>query len=371
MMHKSYIIGLTFTFLSLCVKAQQAVVSVLLPFSVDAQLHDPHSTKAELGRISKNYYQGFLIAVDSLSDSDKKLRLQVFDTYNDSLRTARILQREDFKNSQLIIGPVMQGGNKMVAEFAAQKKIMQISPLMTFSKTRISEPYWVAANPELPNYARIFCNYVKQNFDTALIIVISDKSSLDEAITPAMKRIAGEYRKIKFVFADYNASIDLQRYVSLSVPVHILMPSIKEQNCYKVLYQLKDNAEQPHVRLYGFSQWFDFKNVEVDLWQRKNVHFITPAFVDYNNESVKAFIRTYRAKYNTEPTEEAFKGYDQAKYFLQLLLDKGTLSPEKLAAQSYTGLCTSFRLVMNSNGMLYNNYLNIIKFEHNKPVRIY
>jgi ABC-type branched-subunit amino acid transport system substrate-binding protein len=351
--------------------AQQTVVSLLLPFSVDAQQYDPQSTKAELGRISKTYYQGFLLALDSLSHSDKKLRLQVFDTNNDSLRTSRILQREDFKNSQLIIGPVMQGGNKMVAEFASQKKIMQVSPLMTFSKTRMNEPYWVAANPELPNYARIFCNYVKQTSDTAVVVIISDKSSYDEAITPAMKKLTGEYRKIKFQFVDYTAAIDIQRYISATVPVHIIMPSNKEQNCYRVIYQLKDTTEQPHVRLYGFSQWFDFKNVEIDLWQRKNVHFITPAFIDYSSEGVKAFLSAYRARYSTEPTEDAFKGYDQARYFLQQLMDKGSLTPAAISAQSYTGLSTSYRFVMNQNGMLYNNYLNVIKFERNKLVRIY
>jgi len=351
--------------------SQQVTVSLLLPFSISAQQADPQSTKAELGQLCKSYYQGFLLALDSLTHPSKTIRLQVYDTNNDSVRTSRIIQMEDFRQSDLILGPVMQGGNRMVSAFASQKKILQVSPLMTFSKTRINEPYWVTANPELPNYARIFCNYVRQQSDTAVVIVISDKSPYDAAITPAMKKLTGEFKKIKFHFLEYTPALDIQRFISPAVPVHLLMPSNKEQNCNRVLYQLKDTAEQTHMAVYGFSQWFDFKNVEIDLWQRKNVHFLTPAFIDYSNENVRNFIAMYREKYATEPGEEAFKGYDQAKYFLQLLLNKGNGMMQTMTQQAYTGLSTSYRYVTTPSGMLFNNYLNVLRFENNKLVRVY
>lgn len=368
----TYTLGtLIFCLLAFALQAQQVTVSLLLPFSISAQLADAQSTKAELGRLSKAYYQGFLIGLDSLSHPTKTIRLQVYDTDNDSLRTARILQLEDFKQSQLIIGPVMQGGNKMVSAFAAQKKIPQLSPLMTFSKTRINEPYWIAANPELPNYARIFCHYIRQTNDTAVVIVITDKSPYDQAITPVMKKLTGEYKKIKFQFVEFTPTLDIQHFISPTVPVHILMPGNKEQNCYRLLYQLKDTTEQPHVAVYGFSQWFDFKTVDIDLWQRKNVHFLTPAFIDYSNEQVKSFVTIYREKYATEPGEEAIKGYDQARYFTQVLLDKGSGYLQSLGQQSYTGLSTTYRYSLSATGVLFNNYLNVLRFENNKLVRVY
>ena len=126
-------------------------ISLLLPFCSKQILADPNYKDAELGNLCREYYQGALIALDSFEKAEVNVRLSVFDTENDSLTTYKITQKTAFKESELIIGPVRQGGNKVLSQFARKNNVFHVSPLMTFSRTKLDDPFWVSANPDLPS----------------------------------------------------------------------------------------------------------------------------------------------------------------------------------------------------------------------------
>jgi hypothetical protein len=346
-------------------------VALLLPFNNKLTVEYNQTAAWQLGEMCRNYYRGMLLAMDSLSKAETKITLRVYDTENDSLVTAKILQKKEFLTTSLIYGPVMQGGNKMVSSFARQQKIYQISPLMTFSKTKIGDEYWVAANPDLPSYGNILSEkLLSTTTDTIQFLIISDNSLLDKAITPVLKKIAVDNKRLKVKVIDANADIDINSFYSIRYKNCVLINSSKEQTVNKWLYRINDTTQFIFPEVYGYNQWFEFRSFDIALCQKKNVRIISPSFVDYTRHDVIQFVKSFRDRYGIEPTEEAFKGFDQGLYFTSLLIQNG----KKLFSNYtsiYQALHTSYLYQKDKDGQYKSKYLNILKFESDRLIAIY
>ncbi|TAE89489.1 MAG: hypothetical protein EAY81_02280, partial [Bacteroidetes bacterium] len=257
-----------------------ANISVLLPFSSRYIMENANHPKAELGNLCREYYQGMLIAADSFEKAEVNIRLSVFDTEDDSLVTVGITQKTAFKESELIIGPVRLGGNKVVATFSKSNNVYHVSPLMTFSKTKLEDPYWVSANPDLPSYAGILFQEIIKREPGAKITVIADKTTMGKNIGAAFKQLAAD-KKNNIKVVDYGAGFSITPYTLGNANNHIIIASTNEQCVTAVLRSIKDTASVAGLHTYGLMQWFDFKNVEYALLQRCNVFIVSPFFVDY------------------------------------------------------------------------------------------
>jgi ABC-type branched-subunit amino acid transport system substrate-binding protein len=349
---------------------QQYHISLILPFNNKLSLTAQGTSAVQLGDMCRQYYQGMLIAFDEIATEDRAIHLHVFDTENDSMQTVKIIQKPTFKQSDLIFGPVMQGGNKLVSDFARQSKVFQVSPLMTFSKSKIGDEYWISANPDLPSYGSIIAQQLLQAHpnDSLHIIIVSDNGSLDKAISPTLKKALQDYKRAKVKVVESTASADINAVLHTTKYNYVIIPTNKEQVANQVLYRIKDTTQAQNITVLGFAQWFDFKTIDPSIWQRKNVSIVSPYFVDYTDANVISFVEKYRERYATEPTEEAVKGYDQAKYFgLQLLKNGRSLFSNNIENTSYKALHTRYQFEKDKvSGQYKNGYLNIIRFSGNE-----
>lgn len=337
-------------------------ISVLLPFSSKYIMENANHPKAELGNLCREYYQGMLIALDSFERAKVSIRLSVFDTEDDSMVTVGITQKTAFKESELIIGPVRLGGNKVVSTFSKSNNVYHVSPLMTFSKTKLEDPYWVSANPDLPSYARILFQEIIKREPGAKITVIADKSTIGKSIGTAFKQLSAD-KKNNIKVVDYGAGFSITPHTLGNTNNHIIIASTNEQCVTAVLRSIKDTASVAGLHTYGLMQWFDLKNVEYALLQRCNVFIVSPFFVDYTQDAVKQFVQQYRDRFNTEPSEAAFKGYDQLIMLGYAVLERGKKFIEVVEGKTYPMLGTTYYFSKQKEGWYQNMYLHLLKFE--------
>ncbi len=360
-----YLIFSSLVLLTLTAAAQNKKatnISVLLPFSSKYILENPNHPKAELGNLCREYYQGMLIALDSFERAKTSIRLSVFDTEDDSLVTVDITKKAAFKESELIIGPVRLGGNKVVSNFSKSNNVFHISPLMTFSKSKLEDPYWVSANPDLPSYATILYQQIIKQQPDAQITVVADKSATGKSIGAAFKQLAAE-KKVKIKVVDYGAGFTITPHTAGNTQNHIIIASTNEQCVNAVLRSIKDTSSVAGLHTYGFMQWFDFKNTEYNLLQRCNVVIATPFFVDYQQPEVKQFILAYRNRFNTEPTEAAFKGFDQLMLLGFAAAEKGKKLMDVLENNTYPLLGSTYCFTKQKEGGYQNKYLYFLKLD--------
>lgn len=341
-----------------------------MPFCSKEIATNPNSHNAELGKLCREYYQGMHIALDSLNKVGDKIIFHVYDTQNDSLVTLKIIQKPEFKASNLIIGPVLQGGNKMLTPLCNDKKIYHVSPLMTFSKTRLNDKYWISTHPNLTSFAGILYNYIQAHFDTVQILVVSDRSSFDKHVGEGFKSLSPSSKKIIIKTVSYTPTLDVNPFLSATRHNILVIPTHNEQVANNILYQMKDTSMYRNLTCFGFQQWLDFKNADIELWQSRNVIFATTFYIDYANPATRKFIETYREKYGTEPSEAAYKGYDQGLLFIGKRVKKGKDFMEKIADSTFHSIHTPYQFVKQKSGAYHNNILNFIHFQNDELKRV-
>ncbi|MES2779484.1 MAG: hypothetical protein V4651_06250 [Bacteroidota bacterium] len=340
-------------------------IVMLMPFSSKKILANPNHSDAQLGVLSREYYQGAMIAADSLEHASLTVNLSVFDTENDSLVLVSILKKQTLRDAGLILGPILAGGNKVMTDFVKGKDVYHVSPLMTLSKTKLNDPNFISANPDLPFYARYILQFIRnERKDSAQIIVVSDKSGLDKTISAAIKQWAAQNKTVKIKFVDFVKGMNMQNSLSKTLTNHIIIPSSNENTVSAALKSIKDTAVFSGVNVYGFPQWLDFKNPDYILWQQANVRIATPFFIDYTREDVKSFITAYRERFYTEPSEAAFKGYDQLLFFAKHFQADGKKLMARAEGNPQKMLHTVFDFKKQDDKSGYQNgYLNIIGIE--------
>lgn len=344
-------------------------VSLLLPFCGKQILENPNYKDAELGNLCREYYQGALIALDSCERAHIPVRLSVFDTENDSMTVVGIMQKTAFKESELIIGPVKQNGNLVLSQFCKKNEVYHVSPLMTFSKSKLDDSYWISANPDLPAYATILTKHITTTDPLAQIIVVVDKSVIGKSLAAAFKQLATD-KKLKIKVVEYSSALDIKLYSSSSSSNHIVVSALQEGVVNATLRNIKDTSNIPNLHTYGFMQWFDFKTIDYTLLQRVNPIIISPFFIDYSRADVKTFVESYRNKFNTEPSEAAFKGYDQMLLFTAALSKQGKRFMSELNEKNQRVLGTNYYFVKQKNGSYQTMYLNLMKLDNYKLVPI-
>jgi hypothetical protein len=103
----------------------------------------------------------------------------------------------------------------------------------------------------------------------------------------------------------------------------IVVPSEVEVFVTDLVAKLNTLAMSYPIELAGPQTWENFENVTFDYLHNLQFCTTTPSWVDYNNPNVKAFVEDYRLKFNSEPSQYAFYGYDTFLYFGQMLKSNG------------------------------------------------
>jgi hypothetical protein len=107
---------------------------------------------------------------------------------------------------------------------------------------------------------------------------------------------------------------------------HVIITTEKESIAADAVRSTGMLAQSGNYNITGYASHRirRFESIDQELLQRMNAHFSMGYFVDYNDEAVKEFVRSYRALYNAEPGNFAFQGHDIAYYFIKALQKYGS-----------------------------------------------
>ena len=115
-------------------------VSLLLPFMTEEAYPSSNTSRFI------EYYEGFLLAVDSMRNQGCSINLSVFDTGNGTEKINDILKNPAVKEADLLIGAVQNEQIHHVAKFAEKNKIRYVIPFTSKNDDVLSNPYVFQVN---------------------------------------------------------------------------------------------------------------------------------------------------------------------------------------------------------------------------------
>ena len=347
-------------------KFTQANISVFIPFRLN-QFNLKTATKTQIGKadMAIDFYQGIMLGIDSAANGGLNFKVNVFDTRDDNSQLALLVKKEAVQTSNLLIGPVFPDGIKYMTAFSEANKMPLISPLAASKPSEFNNPYLISVVNDIETHGVKIADYIAKQYkaEQTVVVLINTKKSSDEAFaSPIKKQFAAKYPN--FTIQEFSSTYVLEtkmmkgkRYVVVmcSDDAPFVAPSLTK------LYRLKTVAGYP-IQVFGHPNWAK-QTYNINQLQSLQTVISSSYHVDYKSKKTIDFIKEYRAKYNFEPTEYAFKGFDIGFYFGKLLAKHGIKYSDFLIKEKYKGLHNDFDFGYDAQYGYFNQHLMMLQYK--------
>ena len=316
------------------------------------------------------FYEGFILAVDSLQKQGLHLILHVYDVGKDSLKTQQLLKKPEIRSADLIIGLLFSRNFQIVAKFARDNRIPIVNPLSERSEIIRDNDMVFKTNPSRSSLLENLAACMQKSMYRGQILIVRNGKFRDKDIADRLKKECQE-RNLNVVIAE-EQDIAIGR---LSKSKENVIVAFADDNVYALdlmrrFYELRDDYT---ISLVGLPDWDRIDGLETDFLNGLNTHLVSPYFVDYSETGVNRLVRSFQDQFKADPGTLAFQGFDVGYYFLSALMNFGKQFPKCIPDFRLKTSQTSFefsRAGNNAGNGFENRHWSVCKYENFKLVRV-
>ena len=340
-------------------------IGVMLPFMFNSY----ENTRMILrNNLVTSLYEGMLLAEEELLTLGRKVRLVPYDTKRDEDETIGIINKNELKSVDLIIGPLYPGPSRVASQFSFDYRINMVNPLSSNSEVIGNNPYSFLFKPATETQARATADYAKKNYTNKTAVILYEDNVRDSLFAHLYK---AEIEKDSFQvvwfkkFKEENARELIDTLTALyesDIPEDIL-DSLLEIEDYPMQLRRKANPNDPDeyyeellviapdgighiitasnkvvfaansisavnirggsIPLIGREEWLNYTSIGFDQLEQLDVSLVAPSFYDETSLAYQLFRRKVIERYKTAPNQYHVIGYELIRYFGRVLHSYG------------------------------------------------
>ncbi|WP_273157843.1 LysM peptidoglycan-binding domain-containing protein [Bacteroides fluxus] len=330
--------------------------------------------KGESARMVE-YYEGFLMAVDSLKRTGTSIDLY---TYNSGPETASlngILGKSEMKDMDIIFGPLYQQHIKPLSDFAKKNDIRLVIPFTSKDNTVFRNPSVYQINtPQSYLYSEVYDHFVRQ-FPNANVIFIEASQETKDKVE-FIKGLKDELRNrsIPMKSLKEDATVESLKAVLSADRENIFIPtSDSNLTLIKILPQLtllvRDQPES-RVHLFGYPKWQTYTKDHIEAFFELDTYFYSSFYTNNLLPAAINFTKNYRRWYGKDMDERYPKygmlGFDTGYFFLKGLSRYGSEFEKNMQGLNLTPIQTGFKFQrVNNWGGFINKKVFFVRFTKN------
>ncbi len=327
-------------------------VSLLLPLTISGSV----------APIFAEFYQGFMLGVEDLKESGRSVNVTLFDTQASHETVKKITETNEFKRSNLIVGPVYEELLGDVLLYAEMNSIPVVSPLATLQNSNSGALFQMAPITE-HKYDKIG-DLLGSDVQVTLIYTYNT----DEQFEAEVKELLAGRRYHTHMYVYEHPTIvaeraaiaknseteeklspsDLSPLIQGDTTATIFIMSDNETDVDRILSALASaeiNLRSRSMRVGNFtvinnSKWNRYTNIDRAMFFRDRVTAFTTYHAKRDSERIQEFDSRYAKSFNTIPSLYSYRGYDVAKIFGEGLYSDIEYGME---GRTFTPLQTTYR----------------------------
>jgi LysM repeat protein len=373
------------------------------------------------------FYEGMLIAVDSLRKQGLQVDLHVYDVDEKVAKTIKVLQDPALMEMDIIIGPLFRKNFKLVSNYAKLFNINIVNPLTTRDEI-LDYKHVFKIKPAQRTQLDLAEQVIRRDFAEAKIIIVRQdqfrygemanelKNRLERSMQDKVQianslldNIIKEYSILDTTLAEgelidnliienmmiYREFLELQmddstsfvnrvdevvyaeegiegvlKRASIIRPTVIVALSDRKVFSLELITRLNEFRDSLQMTIFGFPGWYEFSAMETEYLQNLNTHVLSDSYVDYSDQDVIGFVKQFRRSFYTEPARYAFDGFDTGYYFLGALLKYGR-DFEKCVPYNQQKLIQNTYLFRHKrNRGFENQHWNLLKYSNYSVLKL-
>lgn len=331
--------------------AKTSVVSLILPFALNNLSSGYTNEGLKQANLSVDFYQGFKMALDSLTSFGYNYELHVYDSQGQASQSHALAYNSQVRVSDLVVGPVFPDDMKAFASvLIGARNPAIVSPLSPAAPSSINNQNLITVAPPLQYHALAAARYAIGKMKAKRIFILNSGFTADKEYIGYFKKAVDSLTKKTVQLTDVVVSKgDLSAVIprlSLTADNVFVVPSTNQQFLMVTLQALEELSKKYSVTVFGHPNWEKYTFLKADLLQRLKTHITNSDRVSYKASSTLSFLRSYRKLYKSEPSEYAIKGFDEGMYFGKLLASSSAnnIKPDLEKTRS-TGMHNNFNFV--------------------------
>ena len=344
--------------------------AVVLPFNTDGT-----GTRDEQVRMVE-YYEGFLMAMDSLKKQGISIELYTYDSGKTASSVNKILNKAEMKNMDIIFGPAHPEQVKPMAEFAQKHNSRLVIPFSSKGDDVFGNPAVYQINtPQSYLYSEVYEHYLRK-FPNAHVIFLdaatghTDKDDFVKGLKEELKNRQITFKELR----GENINPEGMKLAVDSLRENVIIPtSGKNVVLTKILPQLiVTSREHPNydMKLFGYPEWQTYTDDHLASFFELNTYFYSSFYTNNLFPAAIQFTNAYRKWFskdmaNTFP-KYGMLGFDTAYFFLKGLNDYGSNFEDQVKQMQVTPIQTGFKFDrVNNWGGFINRKVFFVNFTKN------
>lgn len=295
------------------VNAQRGLnIAMLLPLGSATRTNDVNFI---------DFLSGSLLAIDKLQGEGVNISLDVHSTRASAADAAEIVRNGRLESADIIIGPVYDEPFDVVGRWATARRVPIVSPLA--GSGNLNNPYVICMAPtEATRYDKLrealadpMANVIY--FECASGMDADMVASIEPLLPPSVRRIQYEGKLTKVEAISGALMRDVKNVV--------VVPVADETMVEGILTRLSsiNAAKRLDISVVGTSRWARFVNMNLDLFFKLKVSYVTSYHFDRGDARVAEFVRSYTTALGAVPSLYSMRGYDAVMIMGRLAKQSG------------------------------------------------
>lgn len=340
--------------------------AVLLPFMAGSTTNQDEQLRMV------EYYEGFLMAVDSLKKQGVSIDLYTYDTKGKTATTNNILAKKEMKDMDIIFGPANTQDMDALATFADKNDIRLVVPFAPKVDEVFKNPHIYQVNtPQSYLYSEVYEHFTRKFGDCNVIFL--NASNGDREKDDFIKGLKTELRNDGISYRDFTVTGNFYELTTVmdTLKNNVFIPtSGKSTALVKILPQLTQiRREMPHynMNLFGYPEWQTYTNDYLASFYEIDTYFYSSFYTNNLFPAAVNFTHSYRRWYSKDMAniypKYGMLGYDTGYFFLKGLSKYGNKMEENLSSIQVTPIQTGFKFErVNNWGGFINRKVFFVHF---------
>ncbi len=319
-------------------------VAVLCPLYLDSAFTDytyklGNNNMPQYIITGLDFYNGIMLAVDSLNKEHVNAEVWVFDTKKKNTDINSILQGMRALNFSVIIASLTSNGEqKAVSDFSFANNIPVISVTYPNDAGLNANPYFVMLNSTLKTHVNGIYRYVQQNYPFSKTLFVTKTTPLESRIAADFKANDSLVRNhFQYKMFEVNNEVnwdDIKPYLDSNRQNVIICGSLNNDIATSLVNAAGDNPSY-RTTIIGMPNWDGMKKLYHNTYDNVDIVYSTPFNYGNNDSLVQSIANAYHAKFAARPSDMVFKGFEAMYHYTHLVSDFSTELTAHISDTSY------------------------------------
>lgn len=342
-------------------------MTLMLPFrSSELDLDSLHLVrplleKRNLYTVAFDFYMGAVMAAEKVTALGIPITVQTIDTENNKNKIKEVITTQDWRNTDVIIGPIIPANFDYLSSFSQIESIPKIAPLSTNAVKKRRAVFQTQTQKNV--YREKMLSFLEKKLDsTQNIVVVAD--SLNRPMEIELLRKFPSAIRLRPEKEGYLLPELVDSLLVDSLPNKVIFETSSFPLIASVLSQMNaQNTADRSVQVFTTYRDNLYDKADIDLKILGGIGFTYPSnTINKTADQFSEFELSYTKKFGKPPSKEAIRAYDVTLDIL-LRLAYGDTLKESISIGETFYLQNSFMYAPDQNTSYVNEAVLILQHQ--------